>query len=376
MPTADKKRRKLDKKVGQPPSQPRQTGVGDMVTIGTREYAYGVPGSKLQPMDDANHLLGDPAALMTELNEKGYLLIRGLHDRAEVLAARRAVLGHLHDLGGKLDGTQPWEDGVLLQGCGAGCVPFMEGRQPLAEHDPAKRDTVMKVLEGRRPHEFFSSLLGEPCTTFDYKWLRAMYTGGFTGAHTDSVYMSRGTPNLYTLWTPIGDVDTQMGTIAVAEASNRSPGFQQLRDTYSAMDAEAENLDGTGWFTTDSDEILSRFGGVWKTTDFRAGDVLLFTMQTVHMSTSNTTGFARISCDTRWQRKSEPADSRYTGNAAPGSLKKFGTHSSDDGGKGKALDLDEPSPSAAAVAKVTIQQKKAEWGFGECAETHAPNADC
>ena len=92
----------------------------------------------------------------------------------------------------------------------------------------------------RRPHEFFSSLLGEPCTTFDYKWLRAMYTGGFTGAHTDSVYMSRGTPNLYTLWTPIGDVDTQMGTIAVAEASNRSPGFQQLRDTYSAMDAEAE----------------------------------------------------------------------------------------------------------------------------------------
>ena len=36
-------------------------------------------------MDDANHLLGDPAALMTELNEKGYLLIRGLHDRAEVL---------------------------------------------------------------------------------------------------------------------------------------------------------------------------------------------------------------------------------------------------------------------------------------------------
>ena len=67
-----------------------------------------------------------------------------------------------------------------------------------------------------------------------------MYTGGFTGAHTDSVYMSRGTPNLYTLWTPIGDVDTQMGTIAVAEASNRSPGFQQLRDTYSAMDAEAE----------------------------------------------------------------------------------------------------------------------------------------
>ena len=68
----------------------------------------------------------------------------------QVLAARRAVLGHLHDLGGKLDGTQPWEDGVLLQGCGAGCVPFMEGRQPLAEHDPAKRDTVMKVLEGRR----------------------------------------------------------------------------------------------------------------------------------------------------------------------------------------------------------------------------------
>lgn len=35
---------------------------------------------------------------------------------------------------------------------------------------------------------------------------------------------------------------------------------------------------GTGWFTTDPWEITEKFGGQWKTSDFKAGDVLIFTM--------------------------------------------------------------------------------------------------
>ena len=76
------------------------------------------------------------------------------------------------------------------------------------------------------------------------------------------------------------------------------------------MDAEAEKLQGTGWFTTDADECVRRFGASWLVTDFRAGDALFFTMHTMHMSTTNVTGLARISCDTRWQLATEPADPR------------------------------------------------------------------
>ena len=37
-------------------------------------------------------------------------------------------------------------------------------------------------------------------------------------------------------------------------------------------------ITGTGWFTTDPWEITEKFGGQWKTSDFKAGDVLIFTM--------------------------------------------------------------------------------------------------
>ncbi|KAJ8315249.1 hypothetical protein KUTeg_007399 [Tegillarca granosa] len=107
----------------------------------------------------------------------------------------------------------------------------------------------------------------------------------------------------------------------------RIEGFKKFQETYGQLDIEAVNLKGTGWFTLDPFEI-TKFGGQWKSADFKAGDVLIFTMRTVHMSTSNLTDQVRISCDTRWQPASEPADRRYVGDfqkVPP----KFGLYSDD-----------------------------------------------
>jgi len=49
---------------------------------------------------------------------------------------------------------------------------------------------------------------------------RAMHRDAFTGAHVDNVYMSRGTSDLLTLWTPFGDITADMGTLALCEGSN------------------------------------------------------------------------------------------------------------------------------------------------------------
>ncbi|KAK3776715.1 hypothetical protein RRG08_005126 [Elysia crispata] len=126
-----------------------------------------------------------------------------------------------------------------------------------------------------------------------------MPKAGFTGAHVDSVYMSRGSPDLMTLWTPLGYTDIEMGVLAVCEASHRLPEFDHFQATCGNMDAEKVSLKGTGWFTENPFEIIQKFGGCWKTTDFRAVHVLIFNLRTVHMSTTNTTHFARVSCDTR-----------------------------------------------------------------------------
>ena len=54
---------------------------------------------------------------------------------------------------------------------------------------------------------------------------RAMYNEGFTGAHVDNVYMSRGSSEVCTIWTPFGDVPLEMGTLAVVEGSHKLPGY-------------------------------------------------------------------------------------------------------------------------------------------------------
>jgi hypothetical protein len=41
--------------------------------------------------------------------------------------------------------------------------------------------------------------------------VRGVYREAFTGVHVDRVYMNRGTPNLYTMWTPFGDTTIEMG---------------------------------------------------------------------------------------------------------------------------------------------------------------------
>jgi len=68
-----------------------------------------------------------------------------------------------------------------------------------------------------------------------------------------------------------------MGTLTVLEGSNNDPKFERIRKTYGQMDAEKVNLTGTGWLTTDPEEFTN-YGNIWKTTDFLAGDILIFTM--------------------------------------------------------------------------------------------------
>ena len=216
-----------------------------LVHLGEQEYTF--PSQALATLADHTHLhhRGDWPALRAELERLGYLRIKQLHDREQVMTARTgrspyfsclyiyiqtyknisAVLEYILLSGDeKLDSSSPLESGLLDSRCGRGCLPFMEGRNDISHH-PA----VRAVLEGARPSQFFEKLLGGEILTFDYKWLRGVHREAFTGAHVDNVYMSRGTSELYTMWTPLGDVTTDMGTLAVVESSNNSQNFQKFQ---------------------------------------------------------------------------------------------------------------------------------------------------
>ncbi|PYI56275.1 phytanoyl-CoA dioxygenase family protein [Paenibacillus flagellatus] len=291
------------------------------VTIGGTELEMG--GPYLTELRSSNDVMHDAEALRERMREDGYVLIRGFHDREKVLRARAEIVNKLHALG-KLDPAAPLDEARIREG-GKGVM--FGGTN---DDSPAYLD----VVNAPEVLDFFSAFLGGPAMTYDYKWLRAVATGGFTGAHYDIVYMGRGTKNVFTLWTPIGDTPVEMGTLAVLLGSHK---LERVKETYGRMDVDRDRTDG--WFSRDPLEIAEKFGGRWATADFRAGDAIFFGMYLMHASTDNKTNRYRLSCDTRYQLASEPVDDRWIGAKPKG-------HTGADGGE-----------------RVSMEEARRRWGL-------------
>ena len=330
-----------------PPQSPR------IVRLGTADVPF--PSPFLSQIADSSGLLADPPALQAAFARDGFVYLRGALGSAAVLAARAAVLEHLSALGTVL---QPGTS-TLQPACGLGCLPNLEGSNPVTA-DPR----VAAVLEGAPLRAAVGALLGLPpqdLRSFDYKWLRAMPRAVFTGAHVDAVYMARGSPHLVTCWIPLEPAATlELGALAMYRGSHAAPGgLARLRATYGALDTEAEpGFEGTGWVSEDPHEVAAldteRAGG-WVSGDYAAGDVILFGMRTLHMSTANLTDRVRISCDVRWQSAAEAIDERYTGTAEELLAKQAQRKR---GGAWAAA-----QQGAAAQAPVTMADLKARWGI-------------
>jgi len=180
----------------------------------------------------------------------------------------------------------------------------MMGKSGIASH----RD-VLQVLEAPELFEFFSGYFSEDTITYPFKWLRATGFKEYTGAHCDNVYMGRGSPNLHTAWVPFGDIPVDQGTLAICVGSNHLADFAKLRGTYGQMDVDRDRVEG--WLSREPLSITEQFGGQWATTDFRAGDVIIFGMHTLHASTTNLSNRFRLSCDVRFQPANESVDDRW-----------------------------------------------------------------
>lgn len=275
------------------------------IRFGHRDLTY--PSPELGELRDSNALLGDSAALHARMAEDGYLLLRGLIDRETVLQARRTVLEYMQ-AAQVLSPDTPVLEGVMPRG-GRG-VRLM-GKDGISHHPD-----VLAVLESPVLFDFFASYFNEPAATFTYKWLRGVGNEQYTGAHADTVYMGQGSPNLHTVWVPFGDIPVEQGTLAMCVGSHVAPEFERLRQTYGQIDVDRDHIEG--WFTRDPMELVEKFGGYWATTDFAAGDVILFGMYTMHASTTNLTNRFRLSCDIRYQPASHPLDPRWGGDAVTG----------------------------------------------------------
>lgn len=256
---------------------------------------------------DSNDILDNPSALHEQMVEDGYLLIRGLHEKETVLAARQAILEKLAAKG-MLAPDTPLMDGTFNPDYPEPTSTGSMGNKPLTQLPAFKA-----VVKGAPIMGFFKHFLGGEARTFDFKWLRTAGPGSGSPIHYDIVFMGRGTQNLYSCWTPFGDVSLDMGPIVFCLGSNR---FEKVRETYGQADVDRDLI--KGHFSDDPLEIVEKFGGHWATTSFLAGDVIIFNMFLMHASLVNTSDKIRITADTRYQLAAEPIDERWIGKNPKG----------------------------------------------------------
>lgn len=252
---------------------------------------------------DSSGILGDHDALQTRMAADGYLLLRGLHDRDHVLSARRHILEKLSERG-MLDADAPLADGIFNPGYEEPSTSGAMGNIELT-----RLPSFRQVVEGSPIINFFEHFLGGGVLTYDHKWLRTVGTGAGSAIHCDVVYMGRGTLNLYTCWTPIGDISLDMGPLVLCLGSHR---FDKVAQTYGQADVDRDLIEGH--FSNDPIELVDKFGGRWATTEFQAGDTIIFCMNLMHASLINTSDKVRISVDVRHQLASEPVDERWVGD--------------------------------------------------------------
>lgn len=275
------------------------------VPLDRSDQAFGLLRPSMDVVDDAT-------ALRRRMGEDGYLYLPGYLDRDQVLAARAEIVDRLAQAGHLAPGTPPME-AVADTGTTIKFAPDLaKGNEPLRE-----------LLYTGRMMAFYRHFLGGDVLHFDYTWLRAVSPGKGTAPHGDSVFMNRGTSNLYTAWVPLGDVDLDLGGLIVLERSHK---LDEIKRTYGARDVDSycENDDdaaryasGEKWWSgalsDDPAELRRQLGLRWLTAEFRAGDLLTFTLYTLHASLDNRSNRIRLSSDSRYQLASEPADERWVG---------------------------------------------------------------
>ena len=214
--------------------------------------------------------------------------------------ARQHLINQL-SIQGQIDTGFPLLNGVAKTSQRGG---FFGGHKEMT-----RDEKFLDLVESSQIMNFFDQFFGTTALTYDYKWLRVVPPKGFTGAHYDIVYMGRGTDNVLTCWTPIGDIPIELGPLAILVGSHR---FDIIKETYGQMDVDRDHV--TGSFSNDPFELIDKYGGQWQTTDFQVGDVLIFGMFTIHASLDNTTNRFRLTADTRYQPANEPVDERWVGS--------------------------------------------------------------
>ncbi|MBZ0291829.1 MAG: phytanoyl-CoA dioxygenase family protein [Anaerolineae bacterium] len=256
-----------------------------------------------KPFLISNDALQDPTQLRQRMTEHGYVFLKGVAPKDDLLNLRRDILALCADAGW-LDPSRDLMDGIW-----GGIGPYTEGNpeymavyRHVIHLDSFKALPEHPALTGIMRH-----LTGDPLLVHRRKIGRMTFpqnTKQTIQAHQDWYYI-RGTTETYTMWMPLGDCSMELGGLAVLNGSHKA-GFIDHRRLPEVNVA----------YALESDQWPQAEGVEWHASDFELGDVLIFHSYTIHRALPNRTeNLLRLSIDNRYQREGSDIE--------PGSL---GTH--------------------------------------------------
>jgi ectoine hydroxylase-related dioxygenase (phytanoyl-CoA dioxygenase family) len=247
------------------------------------------------------------------LADSGYVFLRGVLDKDEVLTAREEVFSRLVEVG---EIKPPAIEGIATgRSRRREIVEDLIGFWRSVSEGPALR----RVSHGPRVRSIMQKIFDEPARPQDYLWLRPRALGWSTGLHFDHPFFARGSPQVHTVWIPLGDIPLSDGPLTLVEGSHK---FLDLIRSVHAKDNQAnksptvaEQTAFQGEWSADAIAFLRKRKARLLSAEFCAGDVLVFTLDTLHGSLDNDSqiGRTRLSCDVRYQPWSDPLDERYFG---------------------------------------------------------------
>jgi phytanoyl-CoA hydroxylase len=292
--------------------------------------------------------------LRRRYNEDGYLFLKGLLPREDVLKAREEYFKMLSPTGVLKPGTEPVEgifnpekDAVDFPGIGAGVV----GGNGRPGGDTAAQ-FVELALEAhyadwykeafcKHPmlKDFIARMTGWGDDTLGLRrsLLRNNTPGNKAiGVHYDQIFLRHGEPTSVTAWIPIGDVSLTGGGLMYLEKGELKhcnvlafltpqPGhtlgreieadFTKKATDSGLSDEEAknafnQNMLSTGLLADGPREYSDTFERKWLVTSYEAGDVVLHNPYAIHASTLNhdANNVIRVGTDLRFVDSSKPWD--------------------------------------------------------------------
>ncbi len=255
--------------------------------------------------------------IKTIFASQGYIWLKGLLDKEEVVAFRKKYFTTLKDTG-IVKETVPIELGIFSGAMENKTVTNQKIAELVLwqEYEQLCRSAALVNL--------MENYFGGSVHLHKRKLIRHTlpHDKNATGAHYDLTYLRAGTDQLITAWIPIGDVSIEMGGLIYLEGTHswgkqKEAEFAEKNKELSLeerINAFNKNMGEVGWLTKDLPTLAEKLNTRWLCANYEAGDVVLHSPYMIHASTMNqdAQGRMRLSTDIRYQLAEDAIDMRWS----------------------------------------------------------------